>query len=88
MILAEWAIAQERVSKVNARGANVPPEIVRFEAMPGFFECGSVEQTAGCFSPSKGLVRYTLGHEYVLRHEGGHAILYHLGDSRWKGWEH
>lgn len=67
---------------------SIGPEKFTFRAVDGKFDCGGVKQTAGCFSDSKRLIRYTIGHEYTVRHEAKHAILWALGDDRWRCVEH
>lgn len=62
---------------------SIEPTDFRWDEQPGTFKCGDVEGTQGCFSPPI-RIRYTRGRLGAVWHESGHAILYKLGDYRWR----
>ena len=70
----------------SAQSARI--EQFSFQAVEGPFDCGDVRGTQGCFLTKGNIIRYGVGHEYVVRHEAKHAILHALGDSRWRCVEH
>lgn len=57
-----------------------------FRPVDGMFKCDDI-QTSGCFKPPK-LISYNIHTPDVLRHEGGHAILYAMKDPRWQCFQH
>ncbi len=62
---------------------SITPEQFLWEEKAGKFKCGETQMIQGCFrAPNR--IQYTIGSAGALWHESGHAILYALGDARWK----
>jgi hypothetical protein len=71
-LVAEWLPrAQECIGKEL-------PVSVTLVHLPAPFDCEGF-LTAGCFTPPA-TIEYVVGHEYVLRHELMHAMLYQAGE--------
>jgi hypothetical protein len=84
-IKTEWSVTQEQLSApewVGSRAWSVQPESTKFTSHPGPFMCNGT-MANGCFSTKEG-IEYNERKRQVVRHEAGHAILYRLGDPRWR----
>jgi hypothetical protein len=81
-----WRMAQADVAPLVGPAAYlVPMSLFKITIKHGTFKCGEVKEAVGCFeTPS----HITIDGWYVLRHEGAHAILYRLGDERWRCYPH
>jgi hypothetical protein len=90
-IIREWGIAQMKLIEEGWADefqiTRVLPEQFDFRPRAGTFPCGDAYEANGCFSPPNNII-YNLDTPTVIRHEAGHAILYKLGDDRWKCYEH
>jgi len=93
-----WHQAQDELSQLkpppwNAKRGrpgdpfNVRIEEFTFEASSLAFSCAGYLETAGCFNPPRH-IQYWASYPEVIKHEAKHAILYRLGDPRWKCIEH
>jgi len=83
----QWAIGQERLQPyVGARAYLVYPEQFTFEKRDEPFQCGDIDGAWGCFWAPQGRIEWF--DVRVLAHESQHAILWKLGDSRWRCVEH
>ena len=85
LITQGFAEGQKIVAAMNPVGDpfTVRADEFRWEKMAGRFTCGDVAGVQGCFTePNR--VRYTAGALDVIGHEAGHAILFRLGDPRWR----
>jgi hypothetical protein len=84
-----WNEAIELLAKKEVpRGAMGRLSWTRFayRKHEGLFYCGNV-LTAGCYSPSSGVIQWTVTEAYVLRHEYGHAILHKLDYRCWRDFQ-
>lgn len=91
-ILAEWHIAQDRLSSLtgDARVYDISPEQFRFREKEATFDCGG-QLAVGCFTHGFGrapTISYWTEKPTVIRHEAGHAILWKLGYECFPRYEH
>ena len=87
MVLEQFKHAQEQVARQYPDVGDpytIEPLNFRWVEMAGLFECGDFKGVEGCFTANKRLVQYKAGSKGAVWHESGHAILYALGDTRWR----
>lgn len=94
-VYSEWAIAQENLAPyVRDRALTVTPDAFRWIEEPGPFPCDLASGpnqcvgTCGPDAPGGPEIRWASGWPQAIRHEGGHCILWALGDPRWSCYEH
>ena len=78
-----WALGQSDVVCFDKRATTVGWDWIEFRPAARPFTCGDVVGTVGCFRLPN-VIEYTVGSEYVLRHEATHAILYKLNNPCWR----
>lgn len=90
VVYDEWAIAQARlVPYVGDEFAyDVWPASFNWKEYPGPFECDGIEGSNGCFRWLRREIAWNILEPKVIRHEAQHAILWKLGDERWRCVEH
>ena len=94
VVLSEWAIAQQNLAPyVGGRASSVTPDAFRWIEHGGKFPCPPDPEPRfnGCFlpdAPGGPRIEFDATAPSIVRHEGGHAILWALGDPRWDCFEH
>ena len=88
VVNAEFAIAQVKVSaEYNPRARLVSVDDFSWHDHDGPMMCGGVWAN-GCFGTRPPRIEFNSRTPSVIRHESGHAILWKIGDDRWKCFEH
>lgn len=84
-IEAEWALAQQAVSTMRGDTAayGIWPTQFNWRESAGPFDCGG-DLANGCFEANRRRITWNTQTPNVIRHEAGHAILWKLGDDRWR----
>lgn len=88
VIIGEFSKAQKQVA-IQYPDAGDPFTVevndFRWKPVAEMFKCSKKNDflTCGCFSPPE-TIKYCKESTGALWHESGHAILYQLGDHRWR----
>lgn len=84
---AQWALGQAGLAEfVGARAYLVHSDQFRLKKRSGPFTCGSTKNAWGCFWAPQAVIEWY--DVRILEHESKHAILWKLGDRRWRCVDH